>query len=84
AAEGEKAKINLRVEPATVGQNQFIITFTSADGSAKTDFEQVTITTKSTKTDEKSTFQAKLANDTQYFAEGLYFNQTGKWEITVH
>ncbi|HCW3310088.1 TPA: copper resistance protein CopC [Listeria monocytogenes] len=84
AAEGEKAKINLRVEPATVGQNQFIITFTSADGSAKTDFEQVTITTKSTKTDEKSTFQAKLANDTQYFAEGLYINQTGKWEITVH
>ncbi|EAE8345800.1 copper resistance protein [Listeria monocytogenes] len=84
ATEGEKAKINLRVEPATVGQNQFIITFTSADGSAKTDFEQVTITTKSTKTDEKSTFQAKLANDTQYFAEGLYINQPGKWEITVH
>ncbi|MBC2249996.1 copper resistance protein [Listeria sp. FSL L7-0123] len=84
AADGEQAKINLRVEPATVGQNQFIITFTSADGSAKTDFEQVTITTKSTKTDEKSTFQAKLANDTQYFAEGLYINQTGNWEITVH
>ncbi|MDT0017559.1 copper resistance CopC/CopD family protein [Listeria swaminathanii] len=84
AADGEPAKINLRVEPATVGQNQFIITFTSADGAAKTDFEQVTVTTKSTKTDEKSTFQAKLANDTQYFAEGLYINQTGKWEITVH
>ncbi|MBC2122703.1 copper resistance CopC/CopD family protein [Listeria marthii] len=84
AADGEQAKINLRVEPATVGQNQFIITFTSADGAAKTDFEQVTVTTKSTKTDEKSTFQAKLANDTQYFAEGLYINQTGKWEITVH
>ncbi|MBC2145408.1 copper resistance protein [Listeria innocua] len=84
AAEGEKAKINLRVEPATVGQNQFIITFTSADGATKTDFEQVTITTKSTKTDEKATFQAKLANENQYFAEGLYINQTGKWEITVH
>ncbi|HBM3484962.1 TPA: copper resistance protein CopC [Listeria innocua] len=84
AAEGENAKINLRVEPATVGQNQFIITFTSADGATKTDFEQVTITTKSTKTDEKATFQAKLANENQYFAEGLYINQTGKWEITVH
>ncbi|MBC2267747.1 copper resistance protein [Listeria sp. FSL L7-0083] len=84
AAEGENAKINLRVEPATVGQNQFIITFTSADGATKTDFEQVTITTKSTKTVEKSTFQAKLANENQYFAEGLYINQTGKWEITVH
>ncbi|EHY9332742.1 TPA: copper resistance protein CopC [Listeria innocua] len=83
-AEGENAKINLRVEPATVGQNQFIITFTSADGATKTDFEQVTITTKSTKTDEKATFQAKLANENQYFAEGLYINQTGKWEITVH
>ncbi|EDO1159571.1 TPA: copper resistance CopC/CopD family protein [Listeria innocua] len=84
AAKGENAKINLRVEPATVGQNQFIITFTSADGATKTDFEQVTITTKSTKTDEKATFQAKLANENQYFAEGLYINQTGKWEITVH
>lgn len=84
AAEGENAKINLRVEPATVGQNQFIITFTSADGATKTDFEQVTITTKSTKTDEKATFQAKLANENQYFAEGLYINQTGKWEITIH
>ncbi|MBF2341518.1 copper resistance CopC/CopD family protein [Listeria welshimeri] len=83
-ADGEKEKINLRVEPGAVGQNQFIITFLTAEGATKTDFEQVTITTKSTKTDEKSTFQAKLANENQYFAEGLYINQTGKWEITVH
>ncbi|WP_270998460.1 copper resistance CopC/CopD family protein [Listeria seeligeri] len=83
-AESQKAKINLRIAPATVGQNQFIVTFLSANGAIKTDLQQVTITTKSAKTDEKATFQAELVNEKQYFAEGLYINQTGKWEVTVH
>ncbi|EFS02572.1 copper resistance domain-containing protein [Listeria seeligeri FSL S4-171] len=34
--------------------------------------------------DTKATFQAELVNEKQYFAEGLYINQTGKWEVTVH
>ncbi|SDW71962.1 Copper transport protein YcnJ precursor [Listeria ivanovii subsp. londoniensis] len=83
-AQEEKAKINLKIAPATVGQNQFIITFLTESGAVKTDLQQVTITTKSTKTDEKATFQAKLASENQYFAEGLYINQTGKWEVAVH
>lgn len=83
-AEGAKAKINLKIEPATVGQNQFIVTYLTESGAVKTDLQQVTITTKSAKTAEKATFQAKLVNDNQYFAEGLYLNQTGSWEVTVH
>ncbi|KGL44726.1 hypothetical protein EP56_04020 [Listeriaceae bacterium FSL A5-0209] len=76
--------VSLKIAPAVVGDNTFLVVFTDQDGQVRTDFQKVTLTAVPSGNKKSTEFEAKKNAQNEYAASGLYLNATGRWEIKVH
>ncbi|MBC2282990.1 copper resistance protein [Listeria booriae] len=76
--------VSLKIMPAVVGDNTFLVVFTDKDGQVRTDFQKVTLTAIPRGNKRSSTFEAKKNAQNQYVATGLYLNAPGRWKLEVH
>ncbi|MBC1811121.1 copper resistance protein [Listeria booriae] len=76
--------VSLKIMPAVVGDNTFLVVFTDSDGQVRTDFQKVTLTAIPRGNKKSSTFEAKKNAQNQYVATGLYLNAPGRWKLEVH
>ncbi|EUJ36227.1 copper resistance protein [Listeria weihenstephanensis FSL R9-0317] len=76
--------VTLKIAPAIVGENTFMVVFTDEDGQVRSDFQQVRLTAVPNGGKKESEFQAVKDKQDVYVATGLYLNATGRWEIKIH
>ncbi|EUJ28406.1 copper resistance CopC/CopD family protein [Listeria cornellensis] len=76
--------VSLKIDPAIVGDNTFLVTFTNQDNQVRTDFQKVTLTATPSGNKKATEFEARKNSQNEYATSGLYLNATGRWEIKVH
>ncbi|MBC6315028.1 copper resistance CopC/CopD family protein [Listeria grandensis] len=76
--------VSLKIAPAIVGDNTFLVVFTDRDGQVRTDFQKVTLTATPSGGKKPSEFEALQNAQKEYVASGLYLNATGRWKIKIH
>ncbi|MBC1434606.1 copper resistance protein [Listeria rocourtiae] len=80
----ESGFVSLKIAPAVVGDNTFLVVFTDQDGQVRTDFQKVTLTVAPSGGGKAAEFEVLKNEQNEYVANGLYLNATGRWEIKVH
>lgn len=81
----ENVMISLQVSPLQVGTSTFTVRFADAEGTPRTDWQQVRLSIAlQASPDDNTEIIAQAQQDGSYEVSGLYFGTAGQWNVEVH